>query len=78
MKYRTIVADPPWHVSAGPAHYADNPRRADTGPRSRSLAYPTLTVSEIAALDVPAEDDAHLYLWTINRYIEAAYLIARA
>ena len=46
--------------------------------RSRDLTYPTMTVDAIRALDVPAARDAHLYLWTINAYVEAAYEIARA
>jgi N6-adenosine-specific RNA methylase IME4 len=50
----------------------------DPGERSRDLLYPTLTVSEIAALHVPAAADAHLYLWTINHYVEDAYSVARA
>jgi N6-adenosine-specific RNA methylase IME4 len=39
-----------------------------------------MTVEEIAALPVSsvAGSDAHLYLWTINAYVEAAYAVARA
>jgi N6-adenosine-specific RNA methylase IME4 len=37
-----------------------------------------MTVDEIAALKVPAAKDAHCYIWTINKYIEATYAIARA
>ena len=71
MKYRTIVADPPWHVGAGP-DWASNGR-------SRPLVYPTLSVEAIADLPVRslADDRAHLYLWTINAYIEQAYWIVR-
>lgn len=77
-RYRTIVADPPWKVNTGPSWGTPN-----TGPkntRSHKLAYPTMDVEEIAALPVEglADDDAHLYLWTINRYVEAAYDVARA
>jgi N6-adenosine-specific RNA methylase IME4 len=79
-RYRTIVADPPWKVKAGPAHFADNPNRARTGPATRDLSYGTMTVDEIAALRVTdiAEKDAHLYLWAINAYVEDAYNVARA
>jgi N6-adenosine-specific RNA methylase IME4 len=74
VKYRTIVADPPWEVKAGPRSLHD-PCEA-----SRPLMYPTMTVAEIAALpaEALAAADAHLYLWTINAYVEAAYTIARA
>jgi N6-adenosine-specific RNA methylase IME4 len=38
-----------------------------------------MTEAEIAALPVDelADTDCHLYLWTINRYVEAAYEIVR-
>jgi N6-adenosine-specific RNA methylase IME4 len=78
--YKTIVADPPWTLKAGPAHFADNPNRAFTGPRTRELAYPTMTTDEIVALPIAdfAEDGAHLYIWTVNAHLEATYDIARA
>ncbi len=74
MKYRTIVADPPWQVKAGPRSLHD------PGERSRSLPYPTLSVEEIKALPVGelAERDAHLYVWTINSCVEQTYAIVRA
>lgn len=37
-----------------------------------------MTVDDIAALDVPAEDDSHLYLWTTNAFIGAAYRVVDA
>lgn len=71
MKYRTIVADPPWEVG----------RVLGWGATSESapLPYPTMTVEDIAALPVAdfADKDAHLYVWTINAYIEDTYQIAR-
>lgn len=70
-RYATIVADPPWEVEAGPRSLHDAKER------TRPLSYPTLTVAEIAAMRPPAAADAHLYLWTINRYVEAAYGVAR-
>lgn len=84
--FRCIVADPPWQVKAGPpfAPYVldeDGVQRWDKVSRpSRELEYPTMTVDEICAMPVKAlaEPNAHLYLWTINRYIEQAYQVARA
>lgn len=69
--YKTIVADPPWDVLAGPRWASDG--------KSRPLTYPTMSVEEIAALPVRelADKRAHLYLWTINAYVEDAYEIAR-
>src|SRR5256885_16002430 len=49
-------------------------------PTSRPLAYEAMTIAEISALPIAdmAERDAHLYLWTVNRHLEAAYEVARA
>jgi len=74
QRFRTICADPPWHVKAGPRSLHDK------NERSRPLAYPTMTLAEI--MDMPiagvADKDAHLYLWTINHYVEQSYAVARA
>jgi N6-adenosine-specific RNA methylase IME4 len=86
MKYRTIVADPPWPM---PDTGVTTRGEADTKGgtwwgRHRggtvTLGYPTMTLDEITTLPVAelAEDDAHLYLWTTNRFLEDAYAVARA
>jgi N6-adenosine-specific RNA methylase IME4 len=61
VKYRTIVADPPWDVGRGPDW--------GSGGASRALTYSVMDVDAIAALPVRefAESRAHLYLWTIER-----------
>jgi N6-adenosine-specific RNA methylase IME4 len=71
-KFKTIVADPPWLVGRGPDWGSNE--------ASRPLTYPTMSLEEIAALPVKrlAEDGSHLYLWTINKYLEQAYSVARA
>lgn len=70
--YATIVADPPWEISAGPGEYGGSGG-------SRALEYPTMSIDAIKALPVQeyAAPDAHLYLWTINHYIDDAYDVAR-
>lgn len=74
--YRTIVADPPWRVHQPPPLSAGSFTKS--GP-NRQLPYPTMSVEEIAALPVAdlTHADCHLYLWTINRYVEEAYGIVR-
>ena len=44
------------------------------------LPYPIMAVNEIAELPVSdlAESNAHLYLWTTNRFLEDAYAVCRA
>jgi len=57
VKYRTIVADPPWRYTNGSI------------PRGGvDKVFPTMSNVEIAALPVSslAEDNAHLYLWVTN------------
>ena len=43
------------------------------------LPYPTMKLDDIKNLNVKelAEKDAHLYLWTINKYLEQSYDVAR-
>lgn len=74
-RYRTIVADPPWQVDQHAPAWGYKERRSGRRP-----PYDVMTVDAIERLPVEAlaDDDAHLYLWTINRHIEAAYGIARA
>lgn len=92
-KYRCIVADPPWKIDPSPPipraseGFVDPRKRSSNGIYKRSSTnrkpehkYPMMSVAEIANLPVSsfAEDGCHLYLWTINRYIESAYSIARS
>jgi N6-adenosine-specific RNA methylase IME4 len=75
-KYATIVADPPWdmgkHGRYGGTVFA--------GQVKERLQYPTMSIAEITVLPVDslAAPDAHLYIWTVNRYVEDTYAIARA
>lgn len=95
MKYRTVVADPPWPMpetgvttrgeTDSKGRYTAKSGRVVDGTwwgRHRGgtikLGYPTMTLQEIQKLQIPAEDDAHLYLWTTNRFLEDAYDVARA
>lgn len=46
---------------------------------SVKLPYATMTLAEIAGLPVAeiAEKDAHLYVWTTNRFLEETYALVR-
>lgn len=76
--FSCVVADPPWKVNRLESPGSKAFGTQDGTLRSIPLEYPTMTVEEIAALKVPAAKDAHLYIWTINSYIEDTYAIARA
>lgn len=74
-RYRTIVVDPPWDHSDGTgASYSA------AGRRSCDLPYSSMSVAEIAALPVDALADSRssLFLWTTNRYLNAAFDVAQA
>lgn len=76
MKYRTIVADPPWRYKSSLPVFAG---RGDRQARS-SVPYSTMSIQEICDLPVRdlAERDAHLYLWTTSTHLEHAWTVARA
>ena len=73
MLYRTIVADPPWEQGLT-GTWQRRPNRAG------ALPYPTMSLSEICALDVAkmAADDCHLWLWTTNQYLRAGFDVMAA
>ena len=72
MRYRTIVADPPWEVG-------DFPKWGDEDGVT-PCPYPTMTLEAIKALPVGswADTGAHLYLWTINEFLVPSFDVARA
>lgn len=72
-KYQTILADPPWEVKRGPDWGSNG--------TSRELTYPTMSLDDIKGLPVSTlanPHGSHLYLWTINKYVEQTYEVARA
>lgn len=74
MKYRTIVADPPWRYKGSIIGFAAN-RKARS-----AVPYNTLSIEEISALPIrdKAARDAHLYLWTTNTHLRYAWAIVEA
>ncbi len=72
MKYRTIVADPPWPIG-------DFPEWAE-GEGTIPCPYPTMSVGDIKSLPVSsfADTGAHLYLWATNEFLVPAHDVARA
>lgn len=69
MKYRTIVADPPWPITAM--------RNAKVKAGDH---YPTMTLEQIRALPVSdvADAAAHLYLWAVLPLMAEAYEVVTA
>lgn len=74
-RYRTIVADPPWHYDGFGRGIGS--QRGTVKP----MPYPTMSVAEICRLPVGDLSDlsgSHLYLWTTTRYLRDAFNVAEA
>ena len=88
MKYRTIVADPPWHYDSWPGtplsgiYPGCNLDTWEERPGARTkIAYQTMSVADITALpvrDLADPNGCHLYLWTTNRYLRDAFAVVKA
>ena len=80
MKYRTIVADPPWHYEGFARSVGGRWAAGTSSMAARDLPYGSMTVWEIAALPVAGWADKHcrLFLWTTSRYLRDAFLICDA
>lgn len=85
MKYRTIVADPPWDHSDGTGYVVTigdktTRRQRSDGGYATSIPYECMDLGEIKSLPVAdlAENDAHLYLWTTNRYLRDVWDVAES
>jgi N6-adenosine-specific RNA methylase IME4 len=68
--YGVIYADPPWRFA---------PYSRDTGlDRSADNHYPTMTTDDICALEVPAAEDAVLFLWATAPMLPEALAVMQA
>jgi N6-adenosine-specific RNA methylase IME4 len=59
--FPAIVVDPPWRYD----NVATRGAAEDH--------YPTMSQAELAALEVPAASDAHLYLWVTNGFLREGF-----
>ena len=78
MKYRTIVADPPWDYGRNESVSFTH---GGTGPRLlKPFTYPSMGGDAIAAIPVAgvAEADSRLFLWATNRHLPLAFHVVRA
>jgi len=76
MKYNIIYADPPWRVMAG----SKQSRKPNDSQASQKLHYPTMSLEQIKELEIKniVNKNAVLFLWTINKYLEQSYDVARS
>lgn len=75
-KFTVIYADPPWKYNDAQAVKGD----FGTGTGAANSHYPSMTLSELKALDVPslAADNAVLWLWATCPLLEDALELCRA
>ena len=79
MKYRTIVADPPWRYSTTRG-ITTRTRGDGTYNPEAERNYPTMTVDELCAMPIGEQvaAEAHLYLWVTNPMLPVAFPIIEA
>ena len=65
-KYRVVVVDPPWDIK----FFMD---RSTALKQNAGTPYPTMSLDEIKAMKLPLADDAFVFLWTIQQYLEASF-----
>lgn len=86
MKFKTIVADPPWPYKSPKALVGNGGKGNVDGSAEKIIQvnvnnhYDVMSIPQICELPVNdfVEDNAHLYLWTTNSFLCEAHEIARA
>lgn len=72
VKYRTIVADPPWPIRwSGGWTTAGAATGSTRSYRKRALPYSTMSIEELCELPIGdlADVDAHLFLWITDGFL---------
>jgi len=62
--FDVIVIDPPW-----PMQKIDR----DVRPNQVEFDYPTMTEDELSSLEIPADEDCHVWLWTTHKFMPMAF-----
>lgn len=70
MKYKTILADPPWQMEFV---------KRDVRPNQVQMPYPTMPLRDICNLGIELrpylDDDCNLFLWTTHKWLPAAFQV---
>lgn len=68
--FDVIVIDPPWPMEKIERDIRPN--------QSRDLDYPIMQETELAALNIPADEHCHIWLWTTHRFLPMAFRLLEA
>lgn len=73
MKYKTILADPPWNEEMAGQYKSRHKRPL-------SLVYPTMSIEDIKKMPVNnlAENGCHLWLWVTNSHLKEGFEVLEA
>lgn len=63
-KFNVIVIDPPWKMEK---------IEREVAPNQMGFDYPTMDLEQIKNLEIPAGDDCHIFLWTIQKHLPEAF-----
>jgi len=66
--FDVVVIDPPWPIKK---------IERDITPNQVEFEYPTMALDEITAIEIPAADDCHLFVWTTQKYLPPALDIVK-
>jgi len=64
--YDVIVIDPPWEMEK---------IKRDERPNQVAFDYTTMSEEELKALNIPASQDCHLWLWTTHKHLPTAFRV---
>ena len=67
--FDVIVIDPPWAMEK---------IERDVRPNQTGFDYPTMSEQELAALDIPADEHCHVWLWTTHKFLPMALRLLEA
>ena len=67
--YDVIVIDPPWPMQK---------LERDERPNQVDFDYPTMTEEDMANLQIPADENCHVWLWTTHKFLPMAFRLLDA
>ncbi|MFZ3118223.1 MAG: MT-A70 family methyltransferase [Variovorax sp.] len=67
--YDVVVIDPPWPMQK---------IEREVRPNQSEFDYPTMSEDELRALEIPAADDCHVWLWTTHKFLPMAFRLLDA